>query len=220
MFTESYLNLLILQYSDLPKAEQTITALIAKYEEVYNVILQFEEAFDVDTAVGVQLDTIGKVVGLNRTVPDVIPKVYFGFADTPNTDTFSKAPFFRTFDNTLTDTQLNDSDYRFFIKAKIAKNVVTAKMIDDDLSIQDAIAFMFGDAAYVSDNQDMTMTLYIDETYPTRLLTFLSALNLIPRPQAVGIKYAIIISSKTFGFNNNPNAVGFEQGKFARVITL
>jgi len=194
MFTESYLNLLILQYSDLPKAEQTITALIAKYEEVYNVILQFEEAFDVDTAVGVQLDTIGKVVGLNRTVPDVIPKVYFGFADTPNTDTFSKAPFFRTFDNTLTDTQLNDSDYRFFIKAKIAKNVVTAKMIDDDLSIQDAIA--------------------------TRLLTFLSALNLIPRPQAVGIKYAIIISSKTFGFNNNPNAVGFEQGKFARVITL
>jgi len=220
MFTESYLNLLILQYSDLPKASQTITALTSKFSELYDVILQFEEAFDVDTAVGVQLDTIGKIVGLSRIVPDVIPKVYFGFADTPNTDTFSKAPMFRIFDNTLTDTQLNDSDYRFFLKAKITKNVVTAKMIDDNLSIQDAIAFMFGTEAYINDNQDMTMTLYIDDTYPTRLLTFLFALDLIPRPQAVGIKYGIIISSKTFGFNNNPNALSFGQGKFARVVTL
>ena len=220
MFVGSYLNLLILQYSDLPKASQTVEALISKYEELYNVMLQFESAFDIDTAEGVQLDTIGKIVGLSRIVPDVVPKVYFGFADTPNTDTFSKASMFRTFDDTLTDTQLNDSDYRFFLKAKITKNVVTAKMIDDNLSIQDAIAFMFGNAAYVSDNQDMTMTLYVDDTYPTRLLTYLVALDLIPRPQAVRIKYAIIISNKTFGFNNNPNAVGFGQGKFARVITL
>ena len=219
MFIDNYLNLLILQYSDLPKASQTVQALIAKYEGLYNVMREFEPAFDIDTAEGVQLDLLGKIVGLSRIVPDVIPKVYFGFG-TPNTDTFSKAPMFRTFDDTLTDTQLNDSDYRFFLKAKITKNVVSAKMIDDNLSIQDAISFMFGNAAYVSDNQDMTMTLYVDDTYPTRLLTYLSALDLIPRPQAVRIKYAIIVSSETFGFNNNPNAVGFGQGKFARVITL
>jgi len=220
MFIDNYLNLLILQYSDLPKASETIEALTGKYEELYNVILAFESAFDIDTAVGVQLDTLGKIIGLSRIVPDVVPKVYFAFSGTLNADTFSKAPMFRTSDAILTDTQLNDSDYRFFLKAKIAKNVVTAKMIDDDLSLQDAIAFMFGNAAYVSDNQDMTMTLYVDDTYPTRLLTYLAALDLIPRPQAVSIKYAIIINSKTFGFNNNPNAVGFGQGKFARVITL
>lgn len=219
MFENSYLNLLILQYFDLPKASATIKALTSKYKEFYDVMIQFEEAFDIDTAEGVQLDTIGKIVGLSRIVPDVIPKVYFGFG-TANTDTFGKAPFFRTFDDVLTDTQLNDSDYRFFLKAKIAKNVVTAKMIDNDLSIQDAISFMFGADAYINDNQDMTMTLYIDESYPTRLLTFLNALDLIPRPQAVGIRYAIIISSKTFGFSNNPNAVGFGAGKFARVTTL
>lgn len=220
MFVDSYLNLLILQYSDLPKASQTIEALIAKYEELFNVVREFEAAFDIDTAEGVQLDTIGKIVGLSRTVPDVIPKVYFGFADTPNAETFSKAPFFRTFDAIYTDTQLNDTDYRFFLKAKITKNVITAKMIDDSLSIQDAISFMFGNEAYINDNQDMTMTLFIDEPYPTRLISFLIALDLIPRPQAVGVKYAIIISSKTFGFNNNPNALGFGAGKFARVLTI
>jgi len=219
MFIDSYLNLLILQYSDLPKASQTIEALSSKYSDILDVIQDFEAAFDIDTAEGVQLDMLGKIIGLGRIVPDVITKVYFGFG-TANTGTFSEAPMFRTFDDTLTDTQLNDSDYRFFLKAKITKNVVTAKMIDDNLSIQDAIAFMFGIDSYISDNQDMTMTLYIDETYPTRLITYLSALDLIPRPQTVGVKYAIIISSKTFGFNNNPNAVGFGQGKFARVLTL
>lgn len=220
MFTESYENLLILQYSDLPKASETIKALSSKYSDLFDVMRQFEKEFDIDTAVGVQLDTLGKIVGVSRIIPAILPKIYFGFADTPNTGTFSKAPMFRTFDATFTDTQLNDSDYRFFLKAKITKNVVSAKMIDKDLSIQDAIAFMFGIDSYVNDNQDMTMTIYIDENYPTQILTFLVALDLIPSPQAVRIKYAIIVSSKTFGFNNNPNAVGFGQGKFARVLTL
>lgn len=220
MFTDSYLDLLILQYRNLPKAEQTVTAHISKYEELFNVIQDFEKEFDIDTARGVQLDILGKIIGLNRIVPDVIPKVYFGFSGTPNTDTFGKAPFFLTDDDTLADTELNDSDYRFFLKAKIAKNVVTAKMIDDDLSLQDAIAFMFGVDAYVNDNQDMTMSIFIPDTYPTRLLTFLNALDLIPRPQAVGINYVIIINEKTFGFGDNPNAFTFGQGKFATVQAI
>lgn len=220
MFEQSYIDLLILQYRNLPNAEQTIVANIAKYEELYNVIRSFEVEFDIDTARGVQLDILGKIIGLSRIVEAVIPKVYFGFEGTPNTDTWGKAPFFVTDDITLADTELNDSDYRFFLKAKIAKNVVSAKMIDDNLSIQDAISFMFGDDAYITDNQDMTMTLYVNENYPTRLLTFINALDLIPRPQTVGIKYVIIISNETFGFNDNINMFGFGIGKFATVQAI
>ncbi len=220
MFTESYLDLLILQYRDLTKAEQTITALSSKFEGLFNVVQQFETEFDIDTARGKQLDTLGKIIGLSRIVPGVITKVYFGFRNNINANTFSKAPMKRTTDDDFTDSELNDSDYRFFLKAKIAKNVVNAKMIDDDLSLQDAIAFMFGIDSYVTDNQNMTMTLFIQEDYPTRLLTFLNALDLIPRPQTVGVNYAIIISSKTFGFRDNPNAKTFGQGKFARVLAL
>lgn len=93
-------------------------------------------------------------------------------------------------------------------------------MIDDNLSIQDAIGFMFGDDAYITDNQDMTMTLYVNENYPTRLLTYINALDLIPRPQAVSIKYVIIISDETFGFDDNINMFGFGLGKFATVQAI
>lgn len=222
MFENSYLNLLILQYRDSPKASETIKANITKYEELYNVILQFEEAFDIDTAVGVQLDILGKIVGISRIIPDVIPKVYFGFDNNiVNSAGFGDAPFFRLGDSLLTDTQLNDYDYRFFIKAKIAKNVVTAKMIDDNLSIQDAIMFMFGNSSYITDNQDMTMSLFLDSSYPDRLLSYLLALDLIPRPQGVKLRDTIIIiTSDSFGFNNNPNSKGFGIGKFARIKTI
>lgn len=220
MFSTNYLDLLILQYRDLPKASATIEALTSKFEELYNVVLEFDNAFDIDTAVGVQLDTLGKIIGLPRVLPILVERVYFGFAGTLNADTFGKAPLKRLSDNDLTPTELNDSDYRFFLKAKIAKNVVTAKMIDDNFSIQDAVSFVFGTAAYINDNQDMTMTLFVDEDYPTRLLSSLQELDLIPRPQAVDISYAIIVSTETFGFSNNPNSKTFGLGKFARVLTL
>lgn len=220
MFIDSYINLLILQYSRSQKAIDTVTANANKYEELYNVINDFNDAFDIDTAVGAQLDIIGKIVGLSRVVNNVIPKVYFGFSGYSNTLGFGLAPFYRTTDAKFSTTELNDYDYKFFLKAKIAKNVVTAKMINSNLSIQDAISFMFGIDSYITDNKDMTMTLYIDENYPMRLITYLIGLNLIPRPQGVDIKYVIIIAGKTFGFSNNPNSLGFGLGKFAKVLSI
>lgn len=60
-----YANLLIIQYNGLPKASQTIRLLteVASGDEILN---QLPEAFDVDTAVGAQLDLIGQFVGADR----------------------------------------------------------------------------------------------------------------------------------------------------------
>lgn len=219
MFTDSYLNLLILQYRELPKAEQTITALAAKFEELYNVLIQFEQEFDVDTARGVQLDILGKIVGISRSVPLVIPKNYFGFDDNsasfPMGDKFLTVvtyPFKDKFEPDYTDAQLNDFDYRFFIKSKIIKNNSTMKMIDEDnkKSLQDAIDFLFDSLAYVNDNQDMTVTIYVDSTFDLSKLPYITQLDLIPRPQTVGIKQFISYNEgNTFGFSDNPNSKGF-----------
>ena len=65
-FVEAYKKLLIAQYADKEKATAHISAILSKFEEVYEFAKSFEKAFDVDFAVGKQLDIIGKIVGFNR----------------------------------------------------------------------------------------------------------------------------------------------------------
>lgn len=218
MFTDSYIDLLILQYRNLPKAEETIRALASKYEDLYNVMREFEIEFDVDQATGKQLDILGKIVGIPRVVPFAVPKNYFGFSDNTSTaypmgDKFLTVvayPFKDKGEISYTSGELNDFLYRFFIKAKIIKNIVKATMIDEDkLSIQDCIDFLFSNKAYVVDNYNMKLTLYINNTFDFNLIQYINQLDLLPQPQ--GVQYETVISyveGSTFGFGVNNAGFG------------
>lgn len=94
-FQNYYADLLILQYKTQPKARATIQALI---KELYGSgsLLDLVNGFDLDTAEGKQLDTLGKYIGLGRQV-----KVNIGSSDT----------------NILTDDQ-----YRILLKLKLVQN--------------------------------------------------------------------------------------------------
>lgn len=94
-FEKYYADLLILQYKTLPKARATIQALI---KELYGSgsLLDMVNGYGIDTAVGKQLDIIGKYIGLKRQV-----KVNIGDSDT----------------NILTDEQ-----YRILLKLKLISN--------------------------------------------------------------------------------------------------
>lgn len=62
-----YANLLVLQYISLPKAYSTIQAL-ATLSVMDQLPLQVQNAYNMDgTAVGVQLDILGKYIGVTRT---------------------------------------------------------------------------------------------------------------------------------------------------------
>lgn len=65
-FTDSYVNLLIKQYWEQPNATAEIAAQSATWEAIRDVLASFKDKFDLDTAVGDQLDKIGKVCGLPR----------------------------------------------------------------------------------------------------------------------------------------------------------
>lgn len=95
-----YVGLLIIQYSGKPKAEGTVSAFVAPVV-MDSLPLQIQTAFNIDTAVGVQLDVLGKYVGVSRSA--------------------------RTFTALVS---LDDSDYRLLIKMKIAKNHSYATLSD------------------------------------------------------------------------------------------
>lgn len=77
---DAYVDKLVLQYRLQPKARATI-AIMVKQVIGDGVAFEIESAFSVETAVGVQLDTLGKYVGVPRDIGDPVPAPYFGLWD-------------------------------------------------------------------------------------------------------------------------------------------
>ncbi len=60
-----YVNLLIIQYANLPRATGHIDAIIDA-NMIYDLVIAVGNAYDIDTAVGVQLDVLGAYIGVSR----------------------------------------------------------------------------------------------------------------------------------------------------------
>lgn len=167
---EYYQDLLIVQYHDKPKAKAMIKAEIE--ETLANLLdIQVRDAFDVDTAVGVQLDIIGKWVGVDRIFKGQMfdNKSWFsltryneltnplqgGFSRFDNFDTLEGG--FLTYDFIVsTRNKINDTDFRLLIKLKIIRNNIKHSPKD----IDEAMYKLFADTLYTVWGECMEMTFY------------------------------------------------------------
>jgi hypothetical protein len=218
-FVDEYKALLIKQYWEKPKALAEISLKAGSWDKMRGLLSSLDSAFDLDFAVGAQLDVLGRIVGIPREVPDVIARAYFGFSINPDSLGFSDkfdplrigGPFFDKFSNPFTPQQLNDSDYQFFIRVKVALNWASGYVSSEDrISIQDVILSAFDGRAYVVDNLDMTLKLYVSPVVSLERLRLIQRLGLLPKPQ--GVRYDVIIHAEpgaTFGFSLNPESLGF-----------
>lgn len=78
-----YADLLIIQYRQKPKARATIK-LGADLYLADGLVFQMQDILDIDTAIGAQLDLIGKILGVSRDIPGfTIDKDYFSFEKNP-----------------------------------------------------------------------------------------------------------------------------------------
>jgi len=239
-FESEYRDLIIKQYWDKPKARAEIELQSDTWKRTFEWLKSFIDEFDLDQATGERLDIIGRIVGIGRIVPFVIPKIAFGFEENSNSRSFDdkftplsdRAPFQDKFERKYTSLQLDDTAYRFFIRARISKNTGGPYMVDDNgLAMQEAINTLFDGRAYVLDNQDMTLTLYVSPEYNLDRLNAILTLELLPKPQGVQYKFVIQAApGETFGFADNANALPFANkfdlasepgGRFAeKIITV
>jgi len=199
-FESDYVNLLIKQYWEKPKANAEIRMKAGTWRKTFEWIDSFSDEFDLDIATGDRLDITGRIVGISRLIPYSIPKIAFGFDENPNSrgfdDLFSplddRAPFQDLFESASTELVLDDNAYRQFIRAKIAKNTFGPNLSGNDfLSIQDAVINIFGGLAYVTDNYDMTLTLHVSAVLSSTTLDAILKMSLIPKPQ--GVRYITVI---------------------------
>lgn len=182
-----YSNLLIVQYNGKEKAIATIS-LMTWLTFSCMLLLQIRDTFDWKTAIGKQLDIIGKWVGVSRAYNGSLfwDATYLSYPEqqnltpTDNTDTLQHG--YSDYDNFDTDTgntltynnlqfvtqDLSDDDYRLIIGLKIIKNNInhTAKNIDD------AIWNYFNGQVYTTWTQDT-----ITYNYPASLDTIMNICN-------------------------------------------
>lgn len=175
-----YANLLIIQYRNLPNARGTIESLVGEsYAD--GISLDVLNAFDLETAVGQQLDILGKYIGLSRQVKIFLPNQ---------------------------TTRLNDDDYRTLFKLKLITNNGRAstgeikkslyELFPDTIRVYDNRDMSY--TYFVSDTlQDLMTVIVSEELLP------------LPMSVEYRLIFVSKDVTKFFGFsnytgiNNNPN---------------
>ena len=217
--TNEYILYLIKQYYEKPKANAEVRNLLVDWQNQADFIENFGFNFDIDNATETVLDLIGRIVGLSRQVDSVTPIVFFGFANNTSAKgfaskfntSFGSAPLSSKFTPNYTAYQLQDPEYRKFLKIKIAKNTCSPFLASDaKISLQQVVFDAFDGEAYVVDNKDQTLSLYISPNVSVEDVRLITNLGILPKP--ITFNYKEIIQATpgaTFGFKNNANAKGF-----------
>lgn len=206
---EYYKDLLIIQYENKEKARAEvglqITTLLAN-----DIISKVQDGYDIETAIGVQLDVLGKYIGKDRFLSSVAALIGEFFAMTSYGDLSSDEVGMSDYSSFATDTggsvfyndlqttqKLNDDDYRFVLKLRILQNNID----HSHKSIDDGLFSFFGDALIMSAANNMTITYFVDSANLNKASIAFSK-EVLPRPMGVGITGLIERDKKIFGFTN------------------
>ena len=195
-----YEELILAQYRDKPKAVATIVALISGTGE-YGLIAsalpnQVRDAFDIDTAVGKQLDMLGKLRGVGRYFITIdLSKTFLPLVDyddpaagtligIANYDDAVQPPAAHTmtYDDFILNT-LQDGDFR-----RVIKFLAAVHSCDYSYAILDSILYTFfiGNVN-LKVNGNMAI-IYQHLTSDTdNLFLAINQMGLLPTPAGVGV---------------------------------
>lgn len=185
-----YAALITSEHAIRPKFMSLVNLIAGGFGDITACILSMPKAFDIDTAVGAQLDIVGKWVGQARVVTNVLLTGFFGFADDPAALTFGELPspsvggvFYELGATFQATTTLSDKDYRTILRARIVRNQSNGTLS----AIENALQYVFGVPCTVSDIGDMSLAIQVSAPITQTQEALLNTLDLLPRPAGVAI---------------------------------
>lgn len=181
-----YQQLLTSEYRLAPNFNNWMQSVLSLLLDISYVLYGMDGNFDLDTAVGVQLDVLGAIVGVSRTVP---------FQPSGGVNPI-----------------LDDTTYRLLIKATIANNHWDGTIE----SLYPIWKTLFpGGKFTIIDNQDMTATVVLTGSFTSIIQDLVKNEMIVPRPETVAYTY-LIGDLPMFGFDRNDTFVaGFDVGKWS-----
>jgi hypothetical protein len=211
-----YTNLITSEHADKTNYIAWVAALCQPFVDEQELMVSMPGLYDLDVAVGSQLDTVGLWVGISRDLQIPLTGVYFSF-DTTGLG-FDEGTWFGPFDSTTALTVLPDDSYRKLIHAKIANN-------EWDGTIPTAYDFLNpilgADNLVIQDNTDMTMLVGVIGNVALDAVTTALLENGYLDVKPVGVRITAYVSPSVpgdpfFGFDvENSTVSGFDVGAFA-----
>lgn len=183
--TESYLDLITHEYNTKPKFIEYCKTFLDFAQPSADLIYEFDELFNLNTAVGDQLDKLGAIMNVSRELPVTLQDV---------------------------PSSLTDELYRTVIKVKIASCFWDGTN-SGYLSLLNLI--FPGTGAIITDNQDMSMSVVIiDPSASPAYISLLSNGYLLPKPSGVRVNYTVS-TDPMFGWDTDSNVIkGWDSGKW------
>ena len=160
MAIDKYLDNITSQHRDKPKYIAWLSSCLNIIDHAYIMTKNMDNDFDLDNAIGKQLDILGQIIGRKRTL------------------TFQPLNGH--------NPVLDDETYKLALKAKVAMNMWDGKIesayeiwnnIFDDIGLQ------------LQDNQDMSLTAYVTGYVNQIRQDLIQHGYIVPKPEGVRINY-------------------------------
>lgn len=183
-----YTTLITSQHRSRPKFSAWLTTIAGSIGDITDVLAEMNEKFDVDTAVGAQLDVVGLWVGCSRYV--VVPiNNWFSF-DTPGKG-FDEGFWRGSFDPGTGLYLLDDVSYRRIIRAVIAADHWDGTLKNYHAVLQKAMPS--GNTIWAVDNFDMSIDIHVSGPKLNAVMTALLTTGKLSEIKPAGVAIAAYI---------------------------
>lgn len=189
-----YTSLITSEHSDKPKFVAMVAAVAGAFGDIADAIRSLPQAFDLDAAVGTQLDIVGQWIGQPRVVSGVLTLGYFGFSDNVAAANFGEegdpsigGRFYEEGEPFTATSVLADPEYRTVLKAKIVRNQYDGTTEE----IEAALTYIFGAPAHVRDEGTLSIDIVVNAPISLIGQSLLTNFDLLPRPAGVAIGQVI-----------------------------
>lgn len=208
----NYVDLVTSQHSQRPKFTALLAAVTAPLQQVQDALLGVPSKFDLDTATGDQLDTLGRWVGMGRSL--VIPLAQDFFSWNTVGLGWNQANWKGPYVSSVGITVLGDDLYRLAIRAKILKNYTdgTAEQL---VQILAPALQSLGVTLVPVDKFDMSLDLHVIGAPDAQVLELINRGYIVPKPMGVRINVVMGGGSGTHLFALDDAASGLDVGTFA-----
>lgn len=181
-----YNNLLTSEYNSASKFHRWLLFILSICDDISNCLASVPIAFDLDFAIGTQLDILGQIIGVSRTVP------------------------FQPSDGV--SPVLDDNTYRILLKATVANNHWDGTIG----SLYPIWNNLFpGGQITIIDNQNMTANIIMTGGFSSIIQDLIVNEMIVPRPETVQYNYEFG-TPPYFGFDlNNAFIAGWDIGKWS-----
>lgn len=207
---DDYLELVTMFHRQRPKYMATLAATLQPIVDAYNFIESIPSYFDLDTAIGVQLDVVGQWINLARKIEVPLPDPWFTFGDYKRG--WGVGIWFQPFDYDYLATFLDDETYRSILHARILAN----QWDDGVLGIRTILESFLTHAdenieLIVDDKQTMEVVVAMTNYIPSSLFLEIFRGSYLPLSPSGVRAYHLVTSvqaTQIFGWGLDNNKIG------------